>query len=73
MRKKLPITEEDRTKIIRLHLEKKTILQISCEVGFATSTIQRHISDFHKSFLGEGYFDVDEVECWLAPVSNEYK
>jgi DNA-directed RNA polymerase specialized sigma24 family protein len=66
------LTEQEKADIINLSLQHKTILEISDTLKISTSAVQRHISDFRKSFLevGEGYFDIDELDCWLAPTSH---
>lgn len=68
MKKKLPLSEEEKAKIIRLHLENKTNTEIMAIMGIVSSTVQRHIRDYYKSINNSSeYFDVDELNCWIIP------
>jgi DNA-directed RNA polymerase specialized sigma subunit len=68
MKKKQPLSEEDKARIIKLHLENKTNTEIMEAVGIVSSTVQRHISDYYKSINNNSeYFDVDEFNCWIIP------
>jgi IS30 family transposase len=67
-RKKIPLSEEEKAEIIKLHLENKTNAEVAETIGIVTSTVQRHISDYYKSINGKSeYFDVDEHNCWVIP------
>ena len=69
MKKKHPLSEEDKAKIIKLHLENKTNTEIMETMGIVSSTVQRHVSDYYKSINNKGveYFDVNEHSCWIIP------
>ena len=68
MKKKLPLSEEEKAKIIKLHLENKTNTEIMQIMGIVSSTVQRHISDYYKSIDNKSeYFDVNEYNCWIIP------
>lgn len=67
------LTEQEKADIINLSLQHKTILEISDTVKVSTSAVQKHISDFRKSFTeaGDEFFNVNEIDCWLAPTSHK--
>jgi len=68
MRRKTPLSEEEKAKIVRLHLENKTNNEIMEIMGIVSSTVQRHIGDYYKSINSNSeYFDVDELNCWVIP------
>ncbi|MEY4571418.1 MAG: Homeodomain-like domain [Bacteroidota bacterium] len=67
-RKKIPLSEEEKAEIIRLHLENKTNAEVAEIIGIVTSTVQRHISEYYKSINDKSeYFDVDQHNCWVIP------
>jgi DNA-binding NarL/FixJ family response regulator len=68
MKRKIPLSEEEKAEIIKLHIENKTNAEIAETIGIVTSTVQRHVSDYYKSINGKSdYFDVDEQSCWIIP------
>jgi IS30 family transposase len=69
MKKKQALSEEDKVKIVSLHLQNKSNLEIRQIMGVVSSTVQRHVSDYYKqlSDKGEEFFNVDDVDCWLIP------
>jgi DNA-binding NarL/FixJ family response regulator len=73
MKKKLPITEETRNRIIELHLQGKQNIDIAKEMELSTSAVQRHISDYKKAldFNSLEHFDVDALDCWVIPTSSK--
>jgi DNA-directed RNA polymerase specialized sigma subunit len=73
MKKKHPLSEEDKTKIISLHLQNKSNLEIRQIMGVVSSTVQRHISDYYKqlSDKGEEYFDIHKLDCWVSPSTKK--
>ena len=71
MKKKHPLSEEDKAKIVRLHLERKSNFEIRQEMGLVNSTVQKYITYYYNQInsKGEGYFNVNELECWIFPSS----